>query len=981
MLRQHELAKAKKGTRMSRKLIVILFASFVFYSAQTLALGLGGIELSSGLNQPFDAKIKLVSRSENELEGLRVGLASNADFERIGAVRLPFLNDLSFEIISPDGGKPYIKVSSKQPIREPFVDFILEANWPAGRLLREYTVLLDPPTVTTERAAPVQAPTTNRRSFAEPTPAPVPRSASVSSRQQDEPATGGGIIQPTTTAGVPAAKDLIFGPVGANDTLWNIANSMRPTDDVSVQQMMIALLKENPEAFGDSNINNLKRGSTLSIEDESVITELSHNQAVAETGRQYQNWLAAKEARRAARGQLAKQDLTDAATTDSAADGATTDDVVSESDSAPEGGLRLLADDALEDGTTEGGVTKAEGISGEVGELREELELTTFAAESAREQNAELRDRLTGLEEQIATMQRALQFKDDSLTQLQQKLSETGDADALAAGGSSDSSGGGIETLPLDTEQKVEVVAGMMEPDSVASDDVAALELDPIAEVEPASGEDVAEPSMIDNVVKNVGFIGASIKEKVAGLSENFSLDSITEALKPENILERYRDNPLIFRIVSAIIAVLVILGLIVRRRRVAAKEQFDEYAAPHMSDGNGEDDNEFNVVADHGDSAELLDNVNNYITYQRYEKAEMVLQEAIERSPRNNDLKAKLLEVYYSSKNVPAFVVAADEYYSNFGDDQVLWSQVAKMGAELAPDHHLFNSENVAVAEFDTVEGFDELSELDDVDDSDSDADSDDYADIDLEMEVLTADGDVWDENEDNVAEADKVEAAPLVDSTIEETVEDAEELYKEASKELEDEFDLDLELDMSGDDDVAVAEIVSTEVVADVEEVAKDIASEPEDVLAQVVESIESNDTLSLAEDVSLEDTSALTLESAGDANDNSIEAPSLLERAMDNASTNNDEADFNEKFGSTNVGDSIGEPLATYNADDDDGEGYDPSLFSGVDVVSTKLDLAKAYIDMGDQEGARSILSEVVTEGDDEQKSEAKELIEQL
>ncbi|NOX28313.1 MAG: hypothetical protein GXP21_09060 [Gammaproteobacteria bacterium] len=644
-----------------------------------------------------------------------------------------------------------------------------------------------------------------------------------------------------------------------------------------------------------------------------------------------------------------------------------------------------MADDALEDGTTEGGVAEAEGISGEIGELREELELTTFAAESARERNAELRDRLTGLEEQIVVMQRALQFKDDSLTQLQQKLSATGDADTLAAGEGSDSSGGSIETLPLDVEQEVEVVAEMIEPDSVAGDDVAAaVESDLIAEMEPVT-EDVAEPSMIDNAVKNIDFIGTSIKEKVAGLSENFSLDSITEALTPENILERYRDNPLIFRIVSGIIAVLVILGLIVRRRRVAAKEQFDEYAAPHMRDED-DDEEHFNADADHGDSAELLDNVDNYITYQRYEKAETVLQEAIESSPGNNDLKAKLLEVYYSSKNVPAFVVAADEYYSDLGDDQALWPQVAKMGAELAPDHHLFNSENVAVAEFDTIEGFDELSELDDVDDSDSDADSDDYADIDLEMEVLTADGDVWDENEDNVAEAGVVEAAPLVDSAIEETAEDVEELYKEASKELEDEFDLDLELDMSGDDDVAVAEVVSEEVVADVEEVAKDIASEPEDVLAQVVESIESNDTLSLAEDVSLEDAPTLTLESVGDGadgsfGDNSIEAPSLLERAMDNASTNNDEADFNEKFGSTNVGDSIGEPLATYNADDDDGEGYDPSLFAGVDVVSTKLDLAKAYIDMGDQEGARSILSEVVTEGNDEQKSEAKELIDQL
>ena len=357
---------------MSRKLIVILITWFVFYSAQTSALGLGNIELNSSLNQPFDATIKLVARNEAELEGLRVGLASNADFDRIGAVRLPFLNDLKFEIISLDGVKPYIKITSSRPVREPFVDFVLEANWPAGRLLREYTVLLDPPTITTERAAPIQAPTVNRTLST----ASASASRVTAPRRQQEPSLGGGgLIEPTTTASVVSTSDLVFGPVSANDTLWNIADSMRPSDDVSVQQMMMALLKENPDAFGNNNINNLKRGKTLRIEDQSVIAELSHQQAVAETSRQYQDWLVAKQARRAARGQVAKQEAVAVTTGDSAA--GSEDGVAPEGEvqAALEGGLRLLADDALEDSTTQGGVAQVGGVSDDISELREELEL------------------------------------------------------------------------------------------------------------------------------------------------------------------------------------------------------------------------------------------------------------------------------------------------------------------------------------------------------------------------------------------------------------------------------------------------------------------------------------------------------------------------------------------------------------------------------------------------------------------------------
>lgn len=942
-------------------------ASFVFYSAQTLSLGLGLIELSSGLNQPFDATIKLVSRSETELEGLRVGLASNADFDRIGAVRLPFLNDLSFEIITPDNGKPYIRVTSTKPIREPFVDFILEANWPAGRLLREYTVLLDPPTVTTERAAPVQAPTTNRAPSAVP---PAPRAAAP--RRQQESSSGGGIIQPTTTASVTNTSDLVFGPVGANDTLWNIADSMRPADGISVQQMMIALLKENPEAFAGNNINNLKRGSTLSIEDASVITELSHKQAISETGRQYQDWLAAKEARRAARGQVAKQEAgAESASAESEAAGVGSSS--SGDASSLEGGLRLLADDALEDGSTVGGVAEVDGVGGQIGELREELELTSFAAEAAREQNAELRDRMTGLEEQIAGMQRALQLKDDTLTQLQQKLGESAEAVSNESGGDG---AGIIETLPLESEQEAEIIEPEVD-DSGAAIDEAAGEMAEELEVE----LDVAEsdPGVVDNVVNNATGIASSIKEKVTALYDDFSLDSVKEAVQPENILERYRDNPLIFRIVSGVIAVLVILGLIVRRRRVAAAEQFDEYAAPIMAkddeDIDAVEEDEFGIGSADGEIADVLGEADVYISYQRYDKAETILQHAIDNEPNRVDLKVKLLNVYHAAKNVPAFVASADKFYPMLGEDRVVWSNINDMGLELAPDYHLFNGDGGA-AEFDRVEGFDELSELDDIDDSDVDIENDDYADIDLEMEVLTADGDVWDDDDSGDAANDDVDAeggeksSEYNTSNVEEAAENAEERNDEASKGREDELDLDLELDMSDDaTDAAIEETSEAPAVLD------DIAESAE-------ASAESNDAMPSADDLSSLNDDVSAIDVTSETNGASAEGLSLLERAMDNAEKHPELTDFNEKFGSPNVGDSIGEPLGTYNADEGgESEGYDPSLFAGVDVVSTKLDLAKAYIDMGDQDGARSILSEVVAEGTDEQQSEAQELIDQL
>ncbi|MBN4073665.1 hypothetical protein JYU18_00185 [bacterium AH-315-E07] len=888
---------------MSKKFMVIMAASFALHSAQTQALGLGDIELGSGLNQPFNATIKLVSRNKSELEDLRIGLATNADFDRIGAVRLPFLNGFKFEIITPDNGRPYIAITSTQPVREPFVDFIIEANWPAGRLLREYTVLLDPPTVTTERAAPVQAPSVSRA------PAATPQVSEP--RRREQTPSSGGLIQPTTTASI-SGDELVFGPVGSNDTLWDIADSMRPNDSVSVQQMMIALLKENPDAFGDNNINNLKAGETLKIKDQSVIAELDKREALNETSRQYQNWLAAKEARRAARGQLAKQEpVTESAGSDTGSDSAAASVNYVNVESALEGGLRLLADDALEGGSTQGGVTDVEG---EVGALRDELELTTFAAEAAGEKNAVLRERMVELEEQVVAMERALQLRNDEVALLQQKLGQT--AGDSVDGGASDA--GTIEALPPELEQEPEIV-----------------------------GDDVESAS------------------DTGGFFSKISL-AVKDALNPATLLERYKNNALIFNIVGGVIALLAVMGVVVRRRRLAAEEQFEEFAAPQVTSPelNLEEveEDEFGIgLTNDDDAADVLNEADVYVSYQRYDKAEAILKYAIDSEPRRLDLKAKLLDVYYAAKNIPAFLAMTDESYAALSDDQTIWSKVNAMGLELAPNHHLFSGDADSAAEFDSMEGFDELSELDDIDASDSDLDSDDYADIDLEMDELAADGDIWQEdessivnNEDNVSSTDEQLASG------ENEISDATEVHiKEALLDLDNELDIDHNLDM---------DYASPDSIGEVENESPDEV----DIVPAKTESLE----LVMPEgQVSNVD---LTEEFNTESSEQSL---SLLERAMDSMNGNGDVAGSDEKLVTTNIDDdSLSEPFDAYNPDND-GEDYDPSYFSGVDVVSTKLDLAKAYIDMGDQDGARSILGEVVDEGSDDQKKEAQELLSQL
>lgn len=228
-----------------RQLLIGLASSSALYSGLVPALGLGEITLHSALSQPLDAEIELFDVGDLTAEDMRVRLAPAEVFSRSGVDRLYFFNDLRFTPLLR-GGKSVIRVVSTQPVREPYLNFIVEVARPSGQLYREYTVLLDPPSSAAYRslAAPVAAPVV----------ASAPRAAAV---------------ERTRPAVLPAAQQGNSYTVVSGDSLWKIAN--RLIVDSSGQSSVAALMDDlyalNPQAFINGDSNRLRAGARLLLPD------------------------------------------------------------------------------------------------------------------------------------------------------------------------------------------------------------------------------------------------------------------------------------------------------------------------------------------------------------------------------------------------------------------------------------------------------------------------------------------------------------------------------------------------------------------------------------------------------------------------------------------------------------------------------------------------------------------------------------------
>ncbi|MDH5435164.1 MAG: hypothetical protein OEX83_00250, partial [Gammaproteobacteria bacterium] len=390
------LHKGIEEVRMIRKLVLITAMLMVFLTTNVMALGLGELTLHSSLNEPLSAEIELLSVQADELDGIKVAMASQRDFELVGVERMYFLTSLDFATKINEAGKAVISITTKDPIKEPFLDFVIEVNWSKGRMLREYTTLVDPPAFTQEAPAPVkQAETKSKQSVVRTSePAPTPAEQPVAA--EEEP------LFPNIAIEEDKSVPDTYGATKRTDTLWSIAQSVRPSSKVSTDQVMQALLKKNPEAFYNNNINELKAGHVLRIPDVEEITAISKREAHQLSRTQYQDW------------KTARSKSTHIDTSAPGEGGLMAPDMVNSSEEAGPR-LKLLSPDeeaALMSQTEENQAGSGSAMQdGGTGVTSEESEA--------------LRARVSELESQLNEMEKALAIKDDALAGFQKEMQVT----------------------------------------------------------------------------------------------------------------------------------------------------------------------------------------------------------------------------------------------------------------------------------------------------------------------------------------------------------------------------------------------------------------------------------------------------------------------------------------------------------------------------------------------------------------------------
>lgn len=270
---------SRERARLKKYAKYIVSMSLAF-PLTTEAVTLGNITVKSYLNQPLDAYIRLIDLGDASLSGIKVRLASPEAFKRADIPRPYSLSKLSFKVIK-HYGKPIVKVTSIERIDEPFMTFLLDLTWAKGQYYRTYTVLLDPPgyDLALERKPLPLLP---------PKPKLDTKSLHTIKQINQKPITSDYIKTP-----LPVNEEKLvtgtFGPVKAKDDLWKIAMRYRP-DNISVYQVMIALLAFNEDAFTSSNINGLKTGVILEIPSYKVMALIPANKAKLEVEAQSRAW-------------------------------------------------------------------------------------------------------------------------------------------------------------------------------------------------------------------------------------------------------------------------------------------------------------------------------------------------------------------------------------------------------------------------------------------------------------------------------------------------------------------------------------------------------------------------------------------------------------------------------------------------------------------------------------------------------------------
>lgn len=636
----------KKTTRAVSAALILL--------APTLAhaLSTGAIEGRSYLNQPLEARIPLASATADELRSLRVNLAPSEVYQRAGIDLGSELAGLQFRIVT-DAARPYILVTSRDSIRDPFLTFLVELSWGEGRLVREFTLLLDPPTL----MAPAAPPET-RQAVVEP---PAPSEALAPAEPPPVATTPEPPARRVRTSAAPDAEPKPAGGgdrrVQRGDTLWAIAGEHGRAEAVNMNQMMLAIYQRNPGAF-DGNINRLKAGAILRMPSAEEMRAISRAAALAEVRRQNEEWRAGR--RTTVASAPSAVTATPAAPAQSPPPAAQTRDATkSAAPSRPR--LELVAPDEValaaspsSQGNT-GGATGAGQISG----MNAPLGASGPEASSAAAASGSIAGPggAASGEETPAETPGLVQM--DSAT-------------ALA-----------LQKSPEDAPE-----AQPVDPAAVGSDGAAALQ--PL----PAAPEAVAAPPTTDVAERTDG--GSSVWTWLAGIvvagaaalgwlfyrrrksspdveeeAIDFVLDDATENNPPTQGFRRQEP--------------------VIASEAAGAVSDAEADPVTDTQPGMSPFEKETALGVDQEDP---LAEADFNLTYGLFEEALAVVEQALQRQPDRRDLKLKRLEVFFAMSDRESFLkharlLAAEPQ----GQADSAWERCMVMGQQMFPDEALFQN------------------------------------------------------------------------------------------------------------------------------------------------------------------------------------------------------------------------------------------------------------------------------------------------
>lgn len=625
------------------------------------AAGLGRITVLSNLGQPLRAEVE-VSASRDELSGMTARLAPQEAFKQASIDYAPGLLDLRFAVEKRPDGNSIIRVTSNKPVNEPFLDFLVELNWPAGRLVREYTFLLDPPEVAAKSAGTAITMTDAK---------PVGNVAGGMAGEAAPSAHPAGRGQPAASEAKPRIKAKASEEakstaadthrVKPGETLHKIASETR-YEGVSLEQMLVGLYRANSDAFIGANINRLKAGTILSIPDQDTVAAIPQAEARKEYRAQSADWNAYRKKLAAA-----------------AAQGPGKEEGGSQS-----AGGKITA--KVEDKTEPSQASKDQ-----VKVSRTEAAGKTGAA--AREEEAvakdkalkEANERLVLLEKNVADLQKLLEMKNQSLAELQKQAGAKKPEEAkppVVAAKPVEPPKPAEEPKPAEAPKTAEApkpaeAAKPVEPPKTEETPKSAAAPKPPALHKPAPPPP-EEPSFFDDMTLPLAGGGAILALLAGYFFYKRRRSGQTSAGMPASMPHPSSLGPnSVFRATGG--------------QSVDTGNTTTPQATDFSQTGPGTiDTDEVDPVAE----------ADVYMAYGRDAQAEEILLEALQKDPQRTAIHAKLLEIYANRKSLKQFETLAGELYAQTGGAGPEWEKVAAMGTRLDPANPLYSGGKAAVVQ-----------------------------------------------------------------------------------------------------------------------------------------------------------------------------------------------------------------------------------------------------------------------------------------